>query len=278
MRDGTSLSMKAFALEHPETRQILEVLGVYLNLLWRSVYERDPNCGACEMAVTCPAENTCNDDASCRCYSAAFEEAYVAAAGDEAALERLAETALRVDAVNSAMKNAQGALGLWQNASGTVTFIGPDGDPLSGAVNAKLKVFLAKLIMHPAKVAPFATPLAASNDPVFWVTHNAWERLWHYVQLHPSTQYGAALAQSPQGAERLKQYWDVNHAGEEPYRVCWGRYWDAKLPFYDFQGEGSPEKQYTNGELLQLFLPTNPDLPFVYHNLRWDHCPAADHR
>ena len=26
-----------------------------------------------------------------------------------------------------------------------------------------------------------------------------------------------------------------------------------------------------------IFQPTNPDLPFVYHNLRWDHCPAADH-
>ena len=42
-------------------------------------------------------------------------------------------------------------------------------------------------------------------------------------------------------------------------------------------GEGDHAKKYTNGELLQIFMPDNPDLPFVYHNLRWDHCPAADH-
>ena len=96
-----------------------------------------------------------------------------------------------------------------------------------------------------------------------------------YVQLHPSTQYGNALYAD--SAERLKQYWDVNHAGLEPYRVCWGRYWDAKLPFSDFLGEGNHGQDYTNGELMQIFQPTNPDLPFVYHNLRWDHCPAADH-
>jgi hypothetical protein len=276
MRDGTSLSMKAFATAYPETRKILEILGVYLNLLWRSVYKRDPNCGACDMAVTCPASGTCSSgDGSCRCFSAAFEEAYAAAKDDDEKLLRLANEALRVDAINSAMKNAQAAVGLWQNTTGNVQFIGPDGAPLSAGANNALKIFLAKLVLHPAKVAPYATPLAASNDPLFWVTHNAWERVWHYVQLHPSTQYGNALYAD--SAERLKQYWDVNHAGLEPYRVCWGRYWDAKLPFSDFLGEGNHGQDYTNGELMQIFQPTNPDLPFVYHNLRWDHCPAADH-
>ncbi|KAH8054378.1 carboxylic ester hydrolase [Aureococcus anophagefferens] len=207
MRDGTSLSMKAFATAHPETRKILEILGVYLNLLWRSVYKRDPNCGACDMAVTCPASGTCSSgDGSCRCFSAAFEEAYAAAKDDDEKLLKLANEALRVDAINSAMKNAQAAVGLWQNTTGNVQFIGPDGAPLSAAANNALKIFLAKLVLHPAKVAPYATPLAASNDPLFWVTHNAWERVWHYVQLHPSTQYGNALYAD--SAERLKQYWD----------------------------------------------------------------------
>ena len=58
--------------------------------------------------------------------------------------------------------------------------------------------------------------------------------------------------------------------------ICWGRYWEAKLPFSGFLGE-SPELDYTNGELLQLFQPENPKLPFVYDSFHWDHCRAGHH-
>jgi hypothetical protein len=298
MRDGTSLDMAAMARRFPEAREILETVGIYLNLLWRSVYQHDLNCASCKYAVTCPTQGACEShlrlnasaDAGagthasptltyedCRCASTLFDSAYDEVKDDQHALTRLVDDALRSDGINSAIVNAEFKTQLWRNVSGTITFIGSDGVPLAAPVNAELKVFLAKLILHPAKVSSFATPLAATNDPLFWASHSNWERVWHFVQLKPSVQYAKSVsANTNRTAESLKLYWDVVHPNPTEMNICWGRYWQAELPFSDFLDEGTGH-YYTNGELLQLFQPENPELPFLYDDdaFRWDHCEGS---
>ena len=38
---------------------------------------------------------------------------------------------------------------------------------------------------HAGKFGQFATPLAATNDPLFWPTHSAWGRFWAFVRVAP---------------------------------------------------------------------------------------------
>ena len=264
---------------------MLETVAIYLNLFWRSVYQRDLNCGMCEYSVVCPAQDECAATASnetaasaydaCRCGSAKFDSQYNSVKDDPTALSRLVDDALRSNRISSALLNAQFKTELWRNISGRVTFLGDDDEPLDPADNEELKIFLAKLVLHPAKVSPFATPLAATNDPLFWSSHSNWERVWHYVQLDPMSQYRIqSSSMTNKTAEALKMFWDVVHADPSEMNICWGRYWEAKLPFSGFLGE-SPELDYTNGELLQLFQPENPKLPFVYDSFHWYHCRAG---
>ena len=96
------------------------------------------------------------------------------------------------------------------------------------------------------------------------------------MQLDTSTQYSIQSSSlTNKTAQALKLFWDVVHADPTDMNICWGRYWDAKLPFSGFLGE-SDEHDYSNGELLQLFQPENPKLPFVYDTFRWDHCESRE--
>ena len=54
------------------------------------------------------------------------------------------------------------------------------------AENAHFWKWFVDFACHPGAMAPYATPLAANNDPIFWVSHASWGRFWHFVQLAPS--------------------------------------------------------------------------------------------
>ena len=111
--------------------------------------------------------------------------------------------------------------------------------------NAALKVFLVKLALHPARVGPFNTPLAAPNDPVFWSSHSNWERLWHYAQVHPELAYPSG----PKATASLKAQWDYVHAIPMLRNgTCWGVYWNATLPFSDFGGESDADQEFSDDE------------------------------
>lgn len=56
---------------------------------------------------------------------------------------------------------------------------------LSEEDQEELLVWLARAACHPGRVSPFMTPLAATNDPLFWVAHASFERIWAAKRLLP---------------------------------------------------------------------------------------------
>ncbi|CAM9111331.1 unnamed protein product [Discosporangium mesarthrocarpum] len=102
-------------------------------------------------------------------------------------------------------------------------------------------------------MAPFATPLAATNDPVFGPSHSAYLRLYSYMV--------------------LKGHLDTSWTDVKPQ---WkGHNEQDILPFRNLMGdrESNKEKYYTNSELLDMMNPSNPDLSYIYSNFDWNHCP-----
>merc|ERR1711965_719465 len=57
------------------------------------------------------------------------------------------------------------------------------GTRLDADDQANFTVFLARAISHPGKVSPYATPLASTNDPLFWASHLGVMRVWHALRL-----------------------------------------------------------------------------------------------
>ena len=280
MTDGTSLDLGAFVDKWPAARTAVETIATYIQLLWRAELNDDVGCdfGDCAYNVRCPAKDSCVEGGDCRCKCDAFDAAYDKVRGDALAEERLAHEVLNKNGIYGEIFHAQDKVILWANTSDAdrggfhhdVYFLDGDGAPLDAAANSELKVLLVKLLMNPASVGPFTTPLAAPNDPLFWSSHSNWERLWHYVQLD------AAYAM-PAGAAKLEGLWDYVHAIPQLRNgTCWGVYWASKLPFSSFTNH-SDFTDYTNGELVQLFDPRNDELPFVYDDMATmlDHCPDA---
>lgn len=119
---------------------------------------------------------------------------------------------------------------------------------------------LAEWIAAPPRFGPMSATLGAPNDPLFWVVHNAWERLWAKKLLTPDLTF------------RFDWSWDNSSD------ACWGYGYHAVLPFFHLLSDAArPEalnetRGYTNEELMLLFDPSNPKLPYVYETLAFDHC------
>ena len=120
-----------------------------------------------------------------------------------------------------------------------------------------------KVLCSPGKLAPMATPLAATNDPIFWPSHNFYEKIWSWLRLK-----GRA------GTGKFSEKW------EQQADACFGQDFHDPLPFRGFLHEGDAlrtkqdgARDYTNQELVELFDPTNPRLPYVYDEIgNFDHC------
>lgn len=147
---------------------------------------------------------------------------------------------------------------------------------VSGATPDEDEAFWKWLVdfsCHPGKMAPFATPLASNNDPLFWVSHASWGRFWHFMRLSPELSDGFHLQWTdPTEKTFLTDYTNVTD--------CEGMLKeDDKLPFKGFTVDAAthPEEyaaagRYTNADMLALISPDNPDLPYVYSDFDWDHC------
>ncbi|KAH8078760.1 hypothetical protein JL720_9506 [Aureococcus anophagefferens] len=131
-----------------------------------------------------------------------------------------------------------------------------------------LWVLMADWLAAPPRLGPMAATLAAPNDPIFWVMHNTWERMYHKKFLTPSL------------AENFLWAWTTTD-------TCWSFALESVLPFSDLLDEqrtgrkfDGPRRNgttdYTNQQLLDLFNPANPDLPYVYDSLSWDHCDGSE--
>ena len=103
------------------------------------------------------------------------------------------------------------------------------------------------------------TPLAATNDPLFWVAHGSFERVWSAKRLLPEFKHS------------FDQSWDYNGESE-----CYGRNYDDEVPFRNFMDEQNrgrdPTHRYTQRELVTLFDPTSERLPYIFDDYDWKHC------
>ncbi|KAK7247978.1 hypothetical protein SO694_00086044 [Aureococcus anophagefferens] len=157
----------------------------------------------------------------------------------------------------------------------------PNGACLAGRDADDFFVALARLSCAPGRVAPYMTPLAASNDPLFWVTHNSFERIWAFKRLTASR--GAEANAEDLGDDDLGR-----RRPRRPPRRCRARRrrrgrrglrraWRDPTPFSNFLGE-TDDARYTNADLYALFDPTNARLPYVFDDMSWTHCRAASSR
>lgn len=138
---------------------------------------------------------------------------------------------------------------LAQDVNGTYRFVN-----MTEEDNAELLVFLLMTICHPGKMGQYGTPLAATNDPLFWPTHSSWGRLWAFVRLSPEF-------------DTFNSSW----TNEAPN--CQGMYeLHDTLPFKNFLPGEDGDKFYSNKELMDLFDPKNPALPYMYSGFQWAHC------
>lgn len=187
----------------------------------------------------------------------------------------------------------------------------PNGACLEGAAADAFFVALAQLACAPGRVSPYMTPLAASNDPLFWVTHASFEKLWAFKRLTDAAPNTAddeadahALDDADDGAGALRrarpakqaasdalvaldiiapdaddagafdESWDWHNASGSPKTVgsyCLGKAWHDPTPFANFLGE-TDDAFYTNADLYALFDPTNARLPYVFDDMAWAHC------
>uniref|UniRef100_A0A7S2E539 Tyrosinase copper-binding domain-containing protein n=1 Tax=Octactis speculum TaxID=3111310 RepID=A0A7S2E539_9STRA len=116
---------------------------------------------------------------------------------------------------------------------------------------------------HPGKLSPFSSPFAAPNDPLFYPLHNYYERVWAFRR--HTTQGGPWNDSWGEGFD--------SSLGFGSY--CQGFGYHDTLPFSseNINGEDSTYL-YTNADLYDYYDPHNPDLPYVWDDFQWAHCPA----
>ena len=114
-------------------------------------------------------------------------------------------------------------------------------------------------VCHPGKMGQYATPLAANNDPIFWVSHAAWGRYWAMARLAPAFK------------ENMDWTWETLSGDMDD---CENSYeWHDLLPFTSFSNKDKSDVQLlSNQELFQFFAPDNDALPYVYSSFTWAHC------
>mmetsp|Transcript_5283 Transcript_5283/g.9086 ORF Transcript_5283/g.9086 Transcript_5283/m.9086 type:complete len:631 (+) Transcript_5283:100-1992(+) len=109
-------------------------------------------------------------------------------------------------------------------------------------INEKLVKIIVMQSSTIGSMSQLASPLAATDDPLFSALHSFYHLHWSYIQL---TKPG------------FDTTWDEN-SGE-----CYGHGEYDVLPWKGFQGEDE-EKYYTNRDLLEIFHPLNSELPYMH--------------
>lgn len=232
--------------DKPQWADHLEALALTMNTLWRSMFLLD--------LVSCPAScaaDTPFSECACSCpdLDGTFDDLDADAVYD--LLEGKGVLSMMTGAVLLQKLMAT-------DADGKVSFTG-----LSADDNTELFKFTLEALCHPGRMAQFATPLAATNDPMFWSLHNTFDRVWAFVRMDPTA------------AQPFNASWATDTScsmhGQEDY-LPFGKFASGAAGDADDLGSGSGAWQYTNEELVDYFAPTRTELPYVYASFDWDHC------
>ena len=55
-------------------------------------------------------------------------------------------------------------------------------------------MWFVKLMSYFPKAGPMQNILGSPADPIFWASHGAWERLWHYLRIDDHVALGANVS------------------------------------------------------------------------------------
>ena len=127
--------------------------------------------------------------------------------------------------------------------------------------------------------------LGSPADPIFWPSHGSWERLWHHLRLADKTelQNGSSVG--------TWSTWREEDDNDASVTCSWSAKSYSMLPFHDLMDYETtwdiesnywqtyhlaPYYYYTNADLNRMFAPTNPELPFIFDELDWEHCDEHD--
>jgi len=110
------------------------------------------------------------------------------------------------------------------------------------------------------------SPFGAANDPLFWPIHVIHEKNWAYMRM----------------AKGLNSSWSDSTVMRDTHLTGWA--FDEPLaPFTGFgQGPGGvpfprveppkAHRYYTNAELVEVYSPDAPHLPFIWDDFGFAHC------
>ena len=119
------------------------------------------------------------------------------------------------------------------------------GSALNATDQAAFTILVARAVSHPGKVSPYATPLASTNDPLFWPSHLGVMRVWHALRLrHYGRETSAAYEAWDWGESTAARPTIFNRTSS-----CYGRNVDDVLPFRDFMNEERREAAAAKGYL-----------------------------
>ncbi|CAM9722738.1 unnamed protein product [Heterosigma akashiwo] len=108
-----------------------------------------------------------------------------------------------------------------------------------------------KLNCQAGTLTPMSSPLGSSADPIFGVAHSLFARHYSYLRLS-NTEWNATFVESSD---------------------CYGQRPNDVMVWQGLLGEeGDDLHFYTQQELLEVFAPTNPALPFLHDSLDFSYC------
>jgi hypothetical protein len=242
----------------PDRPALYEAIGLMSNTIWRTM--------ELGKLMRCPSDCDLETDsfADCACSSPSVDKW-----GDSEKYE------LGYNELDNF-----GVIQMLSSEASTADYFEVDSDTgltkVSGATVGEDKLFWKWLVdfsVHPGKLSPFATPLAATNDPIFWVSHAAWGRYWHYMRLNPTLKEDFHMEWTD---PTVASWMD----GDMAVSDCEDMLKETDtLPFKGFTEDGDSDayataEKYTNADLLALFSPDNVKLPYMYADFDWSHCEA----
>lgn len=251
-------SMTEMQLKHPERKELLLNLGVRSVNIWQKMNSGSfGRPGVMRCPTYCDSETTFDE---CRCTCPELDNI----PSDKLNTTTVKKVLADMDVISWDEKelakdkpNCDAALQshyLYKKFMNIQTMEGGGCDysfkNMTTDENREFMVFLLRYSCNPGKMGAMCTG-AAANDPVFWPIHPLFDRLWAYIRLSDD-------------------YVNFNHTWKDD-SSCYGRSKDDTMPFKNLLNEGS-DKFYTNGDLYNLFDPSNPDLTYIYDHFDWDHC------
>jgi hypothetical protein len=115
--------------------------------------------------------------------------------------------------------------------------------------------WLVQYSCSPGIMTQFTASSSSTNDPIFSVVHNLFERFFHLYRV---------------SAEFSDFDWSWTDDSS-----CYGRSWNDTLPFYGFDigpDSFSPTEPYTNEVLFSIFDPNREELPYIFEDVDLSWC------